>query len=395
MRLGWGDALPPIANFDFCNPTRIIFGRGGIAQVDQLVPAGARVLLTYGGGSIHRNGVHAAVVAALGPRLAGEFGGIRPNPTCESLLPGLERIRRTDADFLLAVGGGSVIDATKFLAAAVRFDGDPWTMVADGAPIGSALPLGTVLTLPGTGSEMNHWSVISRAEPCEKRSFGSPLLAPRFSVLDPEVTYSLPPRQVVNGVIDAFVHVLEQYLTYPVDAPLQDRLAESVLLTLIDEGRRTVAEPLDYAARANVIWSATLALNGLLAAGVPEDWASHTIGHELTALYGLDHAVTLAIVVPALLTHQAGSKRAKLLQYGARVWGIVEGSHEARIAATIVRTRGFFEGFGVATTLAQHGIGAGAAYLVADRLAARGVTALGERAGLTIAGVRELLRLAA
>lgn len=397
MTTGWHGAPPPMANFEFCNPTRVVFGRGQLARLADLVPADARVLLTYGGGSMHRNGVHAQVTAALGARLIAEIGGIRPNPAFEQLMPQVAQIRRDQPTFLLAVGGGSVIDATKFLAAAARFDGDPWTILSQQAPIADALPLGAVLTLPGTGSETNQWSVISRDTPREKLSFGHPLVRPQFAVLDPEVTLSLPPRQVVNGVIDAFVHVLEQYLTYPVNAPLQDRLAEAVLLTLIDEGRTTVAEPLDYAARANVMWSASLALNGLLAAGVPEDWATHTIGHELTALHGLDHAVTLAIVLPALLAHQAEAKRLKLLQYGARVWGITEGSHEQRVAATIVRTRGFFEGFGVGTHLAQHGIGASArvADIVAERLAARGVTELGERGGITLAGVREILRLAA
>lgn len=384
-------------NFSFRNPTRIAFGRGQIASLGDMVPAGARVLLTFGGGSIKANGTYDQVRAALGGRLAGEFGGIEPNPSLEQLLPGVERIRREGYDFLLAVGGGSVIDGTKFLAAAAPYAGDPWEMVASRRPIAAALPLGTVLTLPGTGSEMNSGCVISRRETLQKLVFGHALLAPQFSVLDPEVTFTLPPRQVANGIVDAFTHVIEQYLTYPADAPLQDRMAEGILNTLIAEGPKTLAQPRDYASRANVMWCATLALNGLIGAGVPQDWASHAIGHELTALYGLDHAQTLAIVLPSLLEQRRQAKEEKLLQYAERVWNLGEGDGPAadRVDEAIARTRGFFEALGVPTTLASYGVAPEAAGLVARRLEARGAVKLGERGDVTPAVVETILQMAA
>lgn len=382
--------------FVYRNPTRIVFGEGQLARVGELVPAEARVLLCSGSGSIRTNGVHAAVTAQLGARLVGEFAGITPNPVYEDLLPAVARVRDQGITFLLAAGGGSVLDATKFIAAAARFPGDdPWAILADGADIPSAVPLGTILTLPGTGSEMNHWAVISRREPNEKLSFGHPAVAPVFSILDPATTRTLPPRQVANGIIDAFVHVLEQYLTYPVDAPLQDRMAEAILDTLVDEGPATLAHPDRSGPRANLMWSATMALNGLIAAGVPEDWATHTIGHELTALHGLDHAVTLAIVLPALLEHRRVEKFDKLLQYGERIWRITEGSLESRVHETIARTRGFFESLGVATTLAHYGLTPAVGGVIAARLEARGQTALGERGSVTPQVVREILELAA
>lgn len=391
---GWDGPPPAFAPFDFHNPTRVVFGVGSLARLGGLVPAETRVALLYGGGSIRANGTHARVVQQLGARLMLECGGITPNPALEQLLPIVAQVREARADFVLAVGGGSVIDGAKFVAAAVPFSGDPWAILADGAPLHEALPLGTVLTLPGTGTEMNRWSVISRHGSREKLAFGDPLVSPVFSVLDPELTLTLPPRQVVNGVIDAYVHVLEQYLTYPVDAPLQDRMAEAILHTLLDEGRRTIAEPLNPAARANMMWCATMALNGIIATGVPEDWATHTIGHELTALYGLDHAVTLAIVLPALLEHQRHAKFGKLLQYAERIWGFTEGTLDDRVTQAISRTRGLFEGFGVGTRLREHGIfGAEAlAETMAARLAARGIRTLGERGGLTLDGVRAIVR---
>lgn len=394
MPFGWDGPPPAFAPFDFHNPTRIVFGVGTLARLGGLVPAGARVALLYGGGSIRANGTYARVLEMLGLRLVRECGGITPNPALEQLLPIVAQVREARADFLLAVGGGSVIDGAKFVAAAVPFSGDPWTILTDGAPLREAVPLGTVLTLPGTGSEMNRWSVISRHDSQEKLAFGDPLVSPVFSILDPELTLSLPPRQVVNGVIDAYVHVLEQYLTYPVDAPLQDRMAEAILHTLLDEGRRTIAEPLDLAARANVMWCATLALNGIIATGVPEDWATHTIGHELTALHGLDHAVTLAIVLPALLEHQRAVKFGKLLQYAERIWGFTDGTLDDRVAQAISRTRGLFEGFGVGTRLREHGIfeAEALAETIAARLEARGITALGERGELSLDGVRTIVQ---
>jgi NADP-dependent alcohol dehydrogenase len=378
-------------NFEFFNPVKILFGRGQIARVREEVPAGARVLVTYGGGSIRRNGVYEQAMAALEGRAVHEFGGIEPNPVYETLMQAVEVVRREGIDFLLAVGGGSVLDGTKFIAAAARFAGEPWDILAKGAPVQSAVPLGAVLTLPATGSEMNTFAVVSRRGTTEKLAFSSPAVSPKFSIIDPETTFTLPPRQVSNGIVDAFAHVLEQYLTYPANAPLQDRFAESILLTLIEEGPKVLADPRDYDARANVCWCATMALNGLIGAGVPQDWATHMIGHEITALYGLDHAQTLAVVFPGAMAVRREGKRDKLLQYAARVWGIAEGEPEARIDAAIARTRAFFESVGVKTRLADYGVPGEAGAKVAGRLAGRGWTALGERKDVGPKQVEEIL----
>ncbi|HLO78935.1 MAG TPA: iron-containing alcohol dehydrogenase, partial [Magnetospirillum sp.] len=281
-------------NFVFHNPVKLIFGKGQIKALGREIPKGARVLLAYGGGSIKANGVHAQVVAAL--TAAGlhfcEFAGIEPNPRFETLMKAVDLARAEKLDFVLAVGGGSVADGCKLIAAAIDFAGDPWDIVCRKAYPTHAMPLGVVLTLPATGSEMNFFSVVSREATGEKLGWGHPSVMPVFSVLDPETTYSLPPRQVGNGIVDAFVHVLEQYLTFPADAPLQDRLAESILSTLIEVAPAAMATPPDYQARANLMWCATMALNGLIGQGVPQDWTTHMIGHELTAITGIDHART-------------------------------------------------------------------------------------------------------
>lgn len=367
-------------NFDYYNPTQIVFGQGSIARLDSLVPADARVLVLYGGGSAERNGTLAQVEAALGQRTVQRFGGIEPNPSYETLMEAVALIRREKLDFLLAVGGGSVIDGTKFVAAAVDYPKDPWHILESfGSEITRALPFGSVLTLPATGSEMNNGSVISRKSIQAKLPFFSSHVFPRFSVLDPVTTFTLPPRQIANGVVDAFVHVIEQYLTYPVNAPVQDRYAEGLLQTLVEIGPLALATPQDYELRANLMWAATQALNGLIGAGVPQDWATHMIGHELTVLHGLDHAQTLAVVLPAMLDLRREAKKAKLLQYAARVWNITEGSDDARIDAAIARTRAFFEALGVKTRLSGYGIGADSIPRIVSQLEAHGMTALGER----------------
>ncbi len=382
-------------NFAFYNPVKILFGKGQIASIAQEIPTGAKVLVTYGGGSIKSNGVYEQVKTALAGHTFLEFGGIEPNPHLETLLKAVELIRSEGIDFLLAVGGGSVLDGTKFIAAAVNFEGDPWDILAKQAPVKTALPLGTVLTLPATGSEMNTNSVVTKWETQEKLFFASPLVFPKFSVLDPETTYSLPPRQIGNGIVDAFTHVVEQYLTYPVNAPLQDRWAESILQTLIEEGPKTLANPHDYESRANVVWAATLALNGLIGAGVPQDWTTHMIGHELTALHGLDHAQTLAVVLPNTLTVTRDRKREKLLQYASRVWGLVDGTEESRIDQAIQKTRDFFESVGVRTKLSDYGVGLDVIPLITDRFEKRGFVALGEHQDVTPKVVEQILALCA
>ena len=383
-------------NFDFHNPTRILFGDGQIERIGKLVPSEARVLVLYGGGSIRANGTFDAVMAALAGRTVFEFGGIEPNPTVETLSEAIALVRRERVDFLLAVGGGSVIDGTKFVAAGALLDADPWTILEQHAKnVRAALPIGVVLTLPATGSEMNAAAVITRKRTQEKFAFVSRTVYPQFAVLDPTRTYTLPARQVGNGVVDAFVHVMEQYMTVPAQAKVQDRFAEGLLLTLVEDGPRALAAPENYDVRANLMWTATLALNGLIGTGVPQDWSTHTIGHELTALYGLDHAQTLAIVLPSMLRVRRAAKREKLLQYAARVWGLHTGDEDARIEAAIARTEDFFRAMGVGTKLSDYGLGRDAIPAVIAALEAHGMTRMGETGEVTLDVARAALEGAA
>ena len=346
-------------DFRYYNPTTIIFGKGTIAKLDELVKKKEKVLLLYGGGSIKKNGVYDQVMKALGKRKVLEFGGIEPNPDYATLMKAVEIVQKKDVDFLLAVGGGSVIDGTKFISLAAEYDGNPWHILTKKAAqdCTKAVPFGTVLTLPATGSEFNKGSVISRREKRVKFSFQSNLVFPKFSILDPETTYSLPIKQVRNGLVDAFVHVIEQYLTYPVGAIVQDRQAEALLLALIDTAPAAMqTDPLSYDGRANFMWVAGNALNTLIGSGVPQDWTTHNIGHEITALYGLDHAETLAAILPWLLWYKRDQKQAKLLQYGQRVFGIFDGSDSERIDRTIEATVKFFHSLGMPTTLSAYKI---------------------------------------
>lgn len=381
-------------NFTLHNPTRILFGQGRIADISREIPPGARVLITYGGGSVIKTGTLAEVKAALKGFTVFEFAGIEPNPTYETLMQAVELARREKIDFLLAVGGGSVIDGTKFISAAIPFAGEPWDILGKGAAVERAIPFGSVLTLPATGSEMNSGAVVTRRASNDKLAFLSDLVYPLFSVLDPSKTFTLPPRQIANGVVDAFVHITEQYLTYPADAKVQDRFAEGLLLTLIEEGPKALQETENYAVRANLMWTATLALNGLIGAGVPQDWATHMLGHELTALHGLDHAQTLAVVLPAMLQVRREEKRDKLLQYAERVWGLREGNAEARIDLAIERTRQFFESLQVPTRLSGYGIGAEAIPALVAQLQRHGMVALGEHQNLDIERSRQVYELA-
>ena len=371
-------------DFEFYNPTRIVFGRDTISRLDTLVPPPARVLVMFGGESARKTGTLAEVKAALGHREVQEFGGIEPNPAYEALMKAVEQVRREKLDFLLAVGGGSVIDGTKFVAAAVGFNGDPWTLLeTHGAIVTSAMPFASVLTLPATGSEMNNGAVITRKATTSKLVFRSPHTFPLFSILDPTKTYTLPVRQIANGVADAFTHIVEQYLTYPVQARVQDGFAEGLLQTLIEIGPKTIANPEDYDLGANLMWAATLALNGLIGAGVPQDWATHMIGHELTARYDIDHARTLAVILPSLLRERREAKRAKLLQYAERVWQITDGTDDERVEAAIVRTETFLESLGIKTRMADYGIRADAIDGLVAQLKAHGMTALGEHRDIT------------
>ncbi len=380
-------------NFELYNPTRICFGKGQIEQLDILIPAEAKVMILLGGGSARATGTLDEVKAALKRRETVEFNGIEPNPTYETLMRAVAAVKAENVDFLLAVGGGSVIDGTKFVAAAALFDGDPWDiMTSFGAKVKAAIPFGTVLTLPATGSEMNRGSVVTRKSIKSKLAFMSNHTYPQFSVLDPTKTYTLPQRQIANGVVDAFVHTTEQYLTYPVNAAVQDRYAEGLLQTLIEQGPKAMANPEDYETRANIMWAATSALNGTIGAGVPQDWATHMIGHELTALHDIDHARTLAIVLPSLLRHTKTTKREKLLQYSERVWGLKEGSDEERIDVAIDKTQEFFESLGIRTRLKDYDIGESDLDALVKQLEKHGMAALGERQNIDLDASRQILQ---
>ena len=382
-------------NFDFHNPTKIVFGADTVGKLSTLVPNDARVLILFGGASAEKTGTLAEVRTALGERTVREFGGIEPNPSYETLMRAVHVVREEKIDFLLAVGGGSVIDGTKFVAAAALYDGEPWEIAQQGgANVQRALPFGSVLTLPATGSEMNNGGVVTHKATQSKLAFRSVLLFPAFSILDPRKTFTLPTKQVANGLVDAFVHTTEQYLTYPVNAKVQDRFAEGLLQTLVEIAPQAVATPDDYETRANLMWTATLALNGLIGAGVPQDWATHMIGHELTALYDIDHARTLALVLPALLDVQREQKRGKLLQFGERVWGITDGTDDQRIDAAIARTRAFFEGLGIPTRLSAYQLGEEAVEAVLKQLQTHGMTALGEHRDIDLARSRKILQAA-
>ncbi len=379
-------------NFNFHNPVKILFGKGKVSELQEQIPLDSKVLLTYGGGSIFKNGVYDQVIGQLSHFKVTQFGGIEPNPHFETCMKAVEIVKDKKIDFLLAVGGGSVLDATKLIAASANFKGDPWEILSKNKKIESALPIGSVLTLPATGSEMNGNSVITKAATKEKLAFSSPLVLPKFSILDPEYTYSLPKRQVMNGVVDAFVHVMEQYLTYPVNSPVQDRFAEGLLLTLIEEGRIAIEvdKPI-YENRANLMWAATMALNGLIGLGVKSCWATHTIGHELTAFHGLDHALTLAIVLPGLLNELKSERVDKLNQFASSVWGISESNQEKAANEAIEATENFFKSMGMKTRLSEHQIGADTIERIVDRFIERGITRIGGQQDISIDKLREIL----
>lgn len=386
-------------NFSFENTTKIHFGEGKIEAVTSEIPAGANVLFVYGGGSIKTNGVYDQVVDALKNHTFVEFSGIEPNPKYDTLVKALPIIKENKIDYILAVGGGSVVDGVKFIAAAALFepeqeDGEPWDILAKRAPITKALPIGVVLTLPATGSESNTGAVVTKDG--NKLAFGNPLIRPKFAVLDPKVTLSLSERQVSNGVVDAFVHTIEQYLTYPVNAKVQDRFAEGLLLTLIEDGEK-VLQPehnKDLEIRANIMWAATMALNGLIGTGVPQDWTTHMLGHELTAEFNIDHARTLSIVLPAVMKVCKADKHAKLVQYAERVWNITTGTDEQKIEQAIAKTEAFFVAMKVPTRLSEVDVDASKIDVLVNRLEQHGMVKLGEHQKVTLDVSREIYQLA-
>lgn len=382
-------------NFEFKNPTKILFGKGQIKRLSQEVQKESNILLLYGGGSIKQNGIYDQVMNALSEHKVVEFGGIPPNPEYSVLMEALKVIKKEKIDFLLAVGGGSVIDGTKFLSAAALFDGDnPWDIMTKRRPVDEGMPFGTVLTLPATGSEMNSGFVINREETKEKLASGGAAFYPQFSILDPEVIKSIPQHQLANGVADAYMHVMEQYMTYPIDALLQDRFAESILQTLIEVAPAIMKDPSDYNAAASFMWSCTMALNGLISNGVPEDWSVHLMGHELTALFGIDHARTLSILAPSHYRYNFDAKKAKLSQYAQRVWDVTDGSDDEKASVAIDKTEEFFHSLGIKTKLSEYTEEyLGTAEDVSKRFTERGWTGLGEHQTLKPKDVEKIIEM--
>jgi len=382
-------------NFEFYNPTRIIFGNDTIPKLADHIPQGAKLLMCYGGGSIKENGVYEKVLTALDDWNIIEFGGIESNPDYDTLIKAIDIGRSEEIDFILAVGGGSVIDGAKLVAAGMPLtEGDPWEIVKGKMKIklGEAIPLGTVLTLPATSSEMNGTSVISRRATDEKYGWQSEAVFPVFSILDPMTTYSLPQSQIRNGIVDAYVHVMEQYATFPVNAKLQDRQAEAILLTLQSVAEDALQIPPNYDSRANLMWTVTNALNRLIGKGVPTDWATHAIGHELTALYGLVHAESLAVVLPYLLLYKRDAKADKLVQYANRVWGI-PGNGEAAIRGGLDKMTAFFEKVNMPTKLTEFGIDPNEASERINRRFSERDKCLGERKDIRPEDVAEILKM--
>ena len=382
-------------NFEFKNPTKIIFGKDAIKKLENEIPKGAKVFLVYGGGSIKQNGIYDQVIKALASYDVVAFGGIPANPEYAVLMDALKVIKEEKVTYLLAVGGGSVIDGTKFLSSAAVYEGEtPWDLLSKNIRTEKGMPFGTVLTLPATGSEMNSGAVITRTETKEKRTMGGPGLFPEFSILDPQVITSIPKRQLANGLTDAFTHVLEQYMTYPNGAILQDRFAESILQTIIEIAPKILKDPTDYKTASNFMWSCTMALNGLIQKGVPTDWAIHAMGHELTALFGIDHARTLAIVAPSHYKYNFETKKEKLAQYGERVWNITAGNTEDKAHGAIEKTVAFFHALGIDTKLSDYTKDyEGTAEEIAQRFTDRGWLGLGEHQTLSPDKVEEILKM--
>ncbi|MEC4052275.1 iron-containing alcohol dehydrogenase [Myroides odoratimimus] len=381
-------------NFELYNPTRLLYGKGQIGEIANLIDKKSKVLVVYGGGSIKKNGVYDQVIKALEGYEVVEFSGVEPNPRYETLVKAVDLIKKEKVDFILGVGGGSVIDGVKFISAAVHYEGDVIDIIQKKLNVNwKAIPYGAILTLPATGSEMNCGAVVTIEATQEKLSFSGEVLYPVFSVCDPTVIASLPEKQIANGITDAFVHVLEQYITFPQGAPLQDRFAESILQTLIEVAPKILKDPTDYDAAMNYMWCCTMALNGLISKGVKEDWVTHAIGHELTVLYGIDHGRTLAIIGPNLYSVMFETKKEKLAQFGRRVYTL-EGSDDEVARLAIERMIAFFHSLGVATKLSDYTEeGEKAVEWIAERFNERGWPAMGEKKNITIDKVREIVKL--
>lgn len=384
-----------LSDFVYYNPVKIIFGKNKIEELASHIPADKKVLITYGGGSVKRYGTLDRVLEALKDYDVGEFGGIEPNPTYDTCMKAVEKIKDEGFDYILAVGGGSVIDGTKFIAAAAKFDGNPKDIFGKGVgqklPVTSAVPFGTVLTLPATASEMNDTAVINFKEEKAKISFSNPNVFPQFSILEPELTYTLPKRQLANGITDAFIHIIEQYLTYPVNGMAQDEFAEGLLRILIKIGPDVIDEDNhDYMLRSNYMWTATLALNRILSTGVPGDWSTHALGHEITVLNDTDHARSLSAILPAVMVVRKLKKWDKLVQYAEKVWGITTGTEEERIDAAILKTVAFFKSIAMPTNLSEVDVKESDIDTLISQLEAHENTAISERRDQTLDVSREI-----
>ncbi|HMT03369.1 MAG TPA: iron-containing alcohol dehydrogenase [Burkholderiales bacterium] len=381
-------------NFTFENPVKIVFGKNQINSINRFIPKESRLLLVYGKGSIKSNGIYEQVLQALMGYNIFEFAGIEVNPEYATLIKAVELCKKEKIDYILAVGGGSVIDGVKFISAAVNFPmADTWQILKGKQnKISNVIKFGVVLTLPATGSEMNSGSVISRRETGEKLAFGHSLLYPQFAILDPEVTYSLPPRQLANGIVDPFIHVTEQYITTDLNTPIQDGFAETILKTLINLAPKILSGENDYNTRADWMWSATNALNGYIGNGVDHDWATHKIGHELTALYGLDHAQTLAIIAPQMWRYKKNIKKAKLVKFALNVWQISKDNDDA-IEQGIRKTEDFFRSIGIKTKLSEYNIKVNASE-VANNLAISQGVPIGEHKDIFVKDIIKIIEMA-
>lgn len=351
-------------SFTFHNPTKILFGEGMVDQLgEQIAALGSKtVLLVYGGGSIKKTGLYDRVLKQLkqiGVR-AVELPGVEPNPRVSTVRRGIELCRSEQVDLVLAVGGGSVIDAAKAVAVGVPYEGDVWDFLIRKAKIEAALPLATVLTLSATGSEMNGGAVITDWEQKLKKSFSSPYSYPKFSILDPTLTYTVPVNQTVNGIVDTMSHVMEQYFSQTTNTPLQERLCESILQTVIENGEKALKDPSHPEARANLMLCSTYALNGgMISVGMQGDWATHGMEHEVSAIYDIAHAEGLAILFPNWMKYVYRERIERFVQFAVRVWGIdPEGKSDEEIAlAGIQATRDYFTRIGAPARLSDLNIG--------------------------------------
>jgi alcohol dehydrogenase len=359
-------------NFTYWNPTKLIFGESQLEQLKTEIPLyGRKVLLVYGGGSIKRNGLYEQVIQQLNDLNVEvfELSGVEPNPRIETARKGVELCKKENIEFILAVGGGSVIDCTKLIAAGAKYEGDAWDLVVKKAVATEALPFGTILTLAATGSEMNSGSVITNWETKEKYGWGSPATFPKFSILDPTNTFSVPKDQTIYGMVDMMSHVFEQYFHQVENTPLQDRLCESTLLTVMEAAPKLVNDLENYELRETILFSGTIALNGMLQMGYRGDWATHNIEHAVSAVYDIPHGGGLAILFPNWMKHCLKENPARFKQLAERVFAISpEGKTDEEVGLLgIEKLREFWTSIGAPSRLADYQIDDSQLEVMADK----------------------------